>query len=89
MNLKTCSLSVLLMVATMVCFFFQDLVSVDIEILQAKQFDMFMNYYRDVSRQYVSSITQFSVGFPLKCYIFFTIFDLFNSNLWIMLDLNI
>ena len=54
----------------MVGFFFQYLVSVDVEISQVKQFDMFMNCYRDDSRQYVSSITQFSVGFPIKLYIF-------------------
>ena len=73
----------------MVGFFFQDLVSVDVEIVQAIRFDTFMDCYRDDSRQYVSSITQFSVGFPLKLYIFFTIFDLVNWNLWIILDLNI
>ena len=84
MSLKTCSVSVLLIIATMVGFFFQDLVSVDVEISQVKRFDTFMNYYRDDSRQYVSSITQFSVGFPLKLYIFFTIFDLVNWNLWII-----
>ena len=81
MSLKTCSLSVLLIVATMVGFFFQDLISVDVEISQVKRFDTFMNYYRDDSRQYVSSITEFSVLFPLKLYIFFTIFDLINWNL--------
>ena len=54
-----------------------------------KLFDTFMNCYRDDSRQYVSSITQFSVLFPLELYIFFTIFDLVNWNLWIILDLNI
>ena len=89
MSLKTCSVSVLLIVTTMVGFFFQDLVTVDVEILQVKRFDTFMNCYRDDSRQYVSSIPQFSVGFPLKLYIFFTIFDLVNWNLWIILDLNI
>ena len=73
----------------MVGFFFQDLVSVDVEIAHVKQFDTFMNCYRDDSRQYVSSIFQFSVGFPLKLYIFFTIFDLVNWNLWIILDVNI
>ena len=73
----------------MVGFFFQDLVSVDVEISQVKRFDRFMNCYRDDLRQYVSSITQFSVSFPLKLYIFFTIFDLVNWNLWIILDLNI
>ena len=72
----------------MVGFFFQDLVSVDVEILQVTRFDMFMNCYRDDLRQYVLSITHFSVGFPLKLYIFFTIFDLVNWNLWIILDLN-
>ena len=89
MSLKTCSVSVLLIVATMVGFFFQDLVSVDVEISQMKQFDTAMNCYRDDSRQYVSSITQFSVGFPFKLYIFFTIFDSVNWNLWIIFDLNI
>ena len=89
MSLKTCSISVLLIVATVVGFFFQDLVSVSVEISQVKRFDMFMNCYRNDSRQYVSSISQFSVGFPLKLYIFFTIFDLVNWNLWIILDLNI
>ena len=78
MSLKTCSISVILIVATMVVFFFQDLVSVDVEISQVKRFDTFMNCYRDDSCQYVSSISQFSVGFPLKLYIFFTIFDLVN-----------
>ena len=73
----------------MVGFFFQDLVSVDVEISQVKLFDTFMNCYRDDSRQYVSSTTQFSVGFLLQLYIFFTIFDLVNWNLWIILDLNI
>ena len=47
----------------MVGFDFQDLVSVDVEISQWN--DTFMNCYRDDSRQYVSSITQFSVFFPL------------------------
>ena len=89
MSLKTCSVSVLLIVATMVGFFFQDLVSVYVEILQVKRFDTFMNCYRDDSRQYFSSISQFSAGFPLKLYIFFTIFDLVNWNLRIILDLNI
>ena len=50
----------------MVGFFFQDLVSVDVEISQVKRFDAFINCYRDDSRQNVSSITHFSVGFPLK-----------------------
>ena len=89
MSLKTCSVSVLLIVATMIGFFFQDLVSVDVEISQVKQFDTCMNCYWDNSRQYISSITQFSVGFPLKLYIFFIIFDLVNWSLWIILDLNI
>ena len=88
MSPKTCSVSVLLTVATTVGFFFQDLVSDDVEISQVKRFDTFMNCYRDDSRQYISSITKFSVGFPLKLYIFFTIFDLVNWNLWIILDLN-
>ena len=87
MSLKVCSVSVLLIVATMVGFFFQDLVSVDVEISEVKRFDMFMNCYRDDLCQYVSSITQFSVGFPPKLYIFFTIFDLVNWNLWIILYL--
>ena len=89
MRLKTCSVLVLLLVANMVGFFFQDLVSVDVEISQVKRFGTFMNCYREDSHQYISSITQFSVGFPLKLYIFFTIFDLVNWNLWIILDLNI
>ena len=67
---------VFLIVAIMVGFFFQDLVSVDLGISLVKRFNTFMNCYRDDSRQYVSSITQFSVGFPLKFYIFFTIFYL-------------
>ena len=54
----------------------------------SQRFDTFMNY-RNNSRHYVSSITKFSVGFPLKLYIFFTIFDLVNWNVWIILDLNI
>ena len=80
MSLKTCSVSVLLIVATLVGFFFQDLISVDVEILQVFRFDMFMNCYQDNSRQddlrqYVSSVTQFSAGFctllfplNLKCF---------------------
>ena len=88
MSLKTCSVLVLLIVATMVGFFCQDLLSVDVEISKVKRFDTFMNY-QDDSRQYVSSITQFSVSFPLKLYIFFTIFYLVNWNLWIILNLNI
>ena len=86
MSLKTCSVSVLLIFATTVSFFFQDLMSVHVEISQVKRFDTFMNCYRHDSRQYVSSLTQFSVGFPLTLYIFFTIFDLVNWNLWIILD---
>ena len=66
MSLKTCSVLVLLIVATIVSFFFQDLVSVNVEISQVKRFDTFMNCYRDGSRHYVSSIIQFSVGFLLK-----------------------
>ena len=73
----------------MVGFFFQDLVSVDVEISQVKRFDTFINCYWEDLRQYVSAIILFSVGFPLKLYIFFTIFDLVNWNLWIILDLNI
>ena len=73
---------------TKVGFFFQDLVSVDVEISQVK-FDTAMSCYRDDSHQYVSSITPFSEGFPLKRCIFFTVFDLVNWNLWIILDLNI
>ena len=84
MSLKTCSVLVLLIVATLVGFFFQDLVSVDVEISQVKRFDTFMNCYQDDLCQYVSSITQFSVGFctilfPLNL-IFFTIFDLVNCR---------
>ena len=75
------SVSVLLIVATMVGFSFQDLVSTDEEISQVKQSDTFMNCYPDYSRQYVVSITQFSVGFPLKLYILSTIFDLVNWSL--------
>ena len=74
MSLKIFSVSVLLIVVTLVgffFFFFQDLVSVEVEISQVKPFDTFMNCYQDDSHQYVSSITQFSVGFctilfPLK-----------------------
>ena len=103
MSLKTRSVSVLLIVATLVSFFFQDLVSVDVEISQVKLFDTFMNCYQDDTHQYVSSITQFSEGFcmilfPLNFKYFFTIFDLVIWNLWkkkpeylwlIILDLNI
>ena len=53
----------LLIVATLEGFFFQDLVSVDVEISQVKRFDTFTNCCQDNSRQYVSSITQFSVGY--------------------------
>ena len=49
----------------MLGFFFQDLVSVDVEIWQVKRVDTFMNCYPDDSRHYVLSITQFSVDFPL------------------------
>ena len=67
MSLKTCSVSVLPILTTLVGFFFQDLVSVYVEISQVKQFDKFMNCYQDDLRQYVSSITQFYVRFfPLK-----------------------
>ena len=66
MSFKTCSVSVSLIVATMVGFFFQDLVSVDVEISRVKRFDMLLNCYQDDSHPYVSSITQFSVGFSLK-----------------------
>ena len=62
MSLKTCSVSVLLSVATLVGLVFQDLVSVDVEVSQVKRFDTFMNCYQDHLRQYVLSITQFSVG---------------------------
>ena len=55
--------SVLLIVATLAGFFFQDLVSVDVEILQMEQFDTFANSYQDNSGQYVLSITKFSVGY--------------------------
>ena len=53
MSLKTCSGSVLLIVVTLVGFFFQDLVSVDVEILQVKWFDTlnFINCYQDDLRQ--------------------------------------
>ena len=51
MNLKTCSVSVLLLVVTVVGFFFQDLVSVDVEISKVKRFDTFMNCYQDDLRQ--------------------------------------
>ena len=44
-------------------FLFQDLVSVDVEISQVKRFDTFTNCYQEDSRQYVSSIIQFSVGY--------------------------
>ena len=54
--------SVLLIVATLAGFFFQDLVSVDVEVSQVKRFDTLTNY-QDVSHQYISSITQFSVGY--------------------------
>ena len=79
MSLKTCPVSVLLIVVSFVGFFFQDLVSVDVEISQVKRFYSFMNCYQDDSCQYISSITQFSV-----LYTFFTIllFDLVNWNLW-------
>ena len=49
--------------STLESFFFQDLVSVDVEISQVKRFDTFTNCYQDDSSQYVSSITQFSVGY--------------------------
>ena len=39
MSHKTCSVSVLLIVATLIGFFFQDLVSVDVEVSQVKRFD--------------------------------------------------
>ena len=61
MSFKTCSVSVLLIVTSLVGFFFQDLV--DVEVSQVKRFDTFMNCYQDDSRHYVASITQFSVGF--------------------------
>ena len=69
--LKNFLVSILLIAATLEEFFFQDLVSVNVEILQVKRFDTFTNCYQDDSRQYVSSITQFSVGYwtrfiPLK-----------------------
>ena len=41
----------------MVGFFFQDLVSVDVEMSQVKRFDTLMSCYRDDSRQFFSSIT--------------------------------
>ena len=46
--------------ATLAGFFFQDLVSVDVEISQVKRFYMLTNCYQDDSHQYVTSITQFS-----------------------------
>ena len=61
--LKNFLVSVLPIVATLAGFFFQDLVSVDVEISQVKLFDTFTNCYQDDSRQYVSSITKFSVGY--------------------------
>ena len=63
MSLKTCSVLVLLTVATLVGFFLQDLVSVDVKVSQVKRFDTFMKCYLDNSRDYVLSIAQFSVGF--------------------------
>ena len=51
MSVKTCSVSVLLKVTTLVGFFYQDLVSVDVEISQVKRFDTFMNCYQDDLRQ--------------------------------------
>ena len=63
MSLKTCSVSVLRNSRDSGGFFSQHLVSVDVEISQVKWFDMYMNCYQDDSRQYVSSITQFSVHF--------------------------
>ena len=51
MSVKTCSVSVLLIVTTLVGFFYQDLVSVDVEISQVKRFDTFMNCYQDDLRQ--------------------------------------
>ena len=63
MSIKTCSVLVLLIAVTLVGVLFQDLVSVDVEISQVKRFDTVTNCYQDDSRQYVSSITQFSVGF--------------------------
>ena len=63
MSRRTFSVSVLLIVATLVGFFFPDIGSVDVEISQVKRFDTFMNCYQDDSRQYVSSIIQVSVGF--------------------------
>ena len=81
MSIKTCSVSVLLTVATMIGFFFSGFSLSRCRNLAMKRFDTFMNCYPDDSRQYVSSITQLSVLFPLKLYIFFTIFDLVNWNL--------
>ena len=63
MSFKTCSVSVLLIVVTLVGFFFQDLVSVEVEVSQGKRFDTFMNCYQDDSHQYVSSKIKFSAGF--------------------------
>ena len=72
MSLKTCSVLVLLIVATMVGFFSRDLVLFNVEMSQVKRFDKFMNCYRDISRQYVSSITQYSVGFSLINFTYFS-----------------
>ena len=63
--------SVLLIVVTLAGFFFQDLVSVDVEISQVKRFDTFMNCYQDDSRQYVFVHNQIFCrllydSFPLK-----------------------
>ena len=86
---------VLLIVATLAGFFFQDLVSVDVEISQVKRFDTFTNCYQDDSRQYGSSITQFSVGyctilFPLTLNIFHNIWfgklELVEEETWISFD---
>ena len=47
---KNFFVSVLLIFATLEGFFFQDLVSVDVEISQVKGFDTFTNCYQDDSR---------------------------------------
>ena len=71
--------SVLLIVATLADFLFQDLLSVDVEISQVKRFNTFMNCYQDDSRQNVSSITQFSVGY---CTILFLLNLNIFHNIW-------
>ena len=77
--------------------FFQNLVSVDVEISQVKRFNTFTNCYQDDSRQYVSSLTQFSVGywtilFPLNFInifhnIWFGKLELVEEETWMSFDL--